>query len=223
MYPDTLVWMRDFDYAYNDPMTFRYYTHPAYDDYPVVGVSWNQAMAFCHWRTKLYKEHAAKNRLPEPNEYRLPTEAEWEYAARGGLEQQMYPWGGPYTYDRQGCYLANFQPQRSRHGLDGGVRTSPTGAYKPNDYGLFDMAGNVAEWTSSAYDEQAYKFVNAVNPNYAYTTTGGEPISMRRKVIRGGSWKDIAYFLQCGARIFEYQDTTKSYIGFRCVRSYLGK
>jgi gliding motility-associated lipoprotein GldK len=223
VYPDTMVWMRDWDFAYNDPMTFRYYTHPAYDDYPVVGVSWKQATAFCDWRTKLYGEYAAKNRMPGVNEYRLPTEAEWEYAARGGLEQQMYPWGGPYTYDRQGCYLANFQPQRSRHGLDGGVRTSPTGAYKPNDFGLFDMAGNVAEWTASAYDEQAYKFVNTLNPNYQFSAPDEIHISMKRKVIRGGSWKDIAYFLQCGARTYEYQDTTKSYIGFRCVRSYLGK
>jgi gliding motility-associated lipoprotein GldK len=223
IYPDTLVWLRDWDFAYNDPMAFRYYTHPAYDDYPVVGVNWKQAKAFCDWRTKLYAVYSGKNRLPASNENRLPTEAEWEYAARGGLEQQMYPWGGPYTYDRQGCYLANFQPQRARHGLDGGVRTSPSGAYKPNDYGLFDMAGNVAEWTSSAYDEQAYKFVNSLNPNYTYEASEDVPISMKRKVIRGGSWKDIAYFIQCGARTFEYQDTTKSYIGFRCVRSYLGK
>jgi formylglycine-generating enzyme required for sulfatase activity len=107
--------------------------------------------------------------------------------------------------------------------LDGGVRTAPTGSYKPNDYGLFDMSGNVTEWTLSAFDEQSYKFVNALNPSYTYSATEGEAISMKRKVLRGGSWKDIAYFIQCGARTFEYQDTSKSYIGFRCVRSYLGK
>ncbi|MDR1227065.1 MAG: SUMF1/EgtB/PvdO family nonheme iron enzyme [Prevotellaceae bacterium] len=223
VYPDTLVWLRDFDFSYNDPFAFRYYIHPAYDDYPVVGVDWKQAKAFAHWRTKTMEAHCAKNGLFTPHEYRLPTEAEWEYAARGGLDQQMYPWGGPYTYNKQGCYLANFLPQRARYGIDGGARTLPVGSYPPNDYGLYDMAGNVAEWTITAYDEQSYKFVSAMNPNYQYNVQEGDPIAMRRKVIRGGSWKDIAYFLQCGARTFEYQDTTKSYIGFRCVRSYLGK
>ncbi len=223
VYPDTLVWLRDFDFSYNDPLAFRYYSHPAYDNYPVVGVNWKQATAFCHWRTKLMRDYCLKIKRPVPFEYRLPTEAEWEYAARGGLNQQMYPWGGPYTYNKQGCYMANFLPQRARYGIDGGTRTLPVGSYQANDYGLYDMAGNVAEWTSSTFDEQAYKFVNDINPDYHYDAKDGDPLAMRRKTIKGGSWKDIAYFLQCGARTFEYQDTTKSYIGFRCVRTYLGK
>jgi gliding motility-associated lipoprotein GldK len=223
VYPVTLVWLRDFAHAFNDPLAIRYFAHPAYDDYPVVGVNWKQATAFCNWRTRALSEYCEENGLIAPHDYRLPTEAEWEYAARGGLDNQMYPWGGPYTYNKQGCYLANFLPQRARYGIDGGARTLPVGSYQPNDYGLFDMAGNVAEWTSSAYDEQAYKFVNSLTPHYTYRATMEEPIAMHRKVVRGGSWKDIAYFLQCGARTYEYQDTTKSYIGFRCVRSYLGR
>lgn len=223
IYPDTLVWLRDFDFSYNEPLAFRYYNHPAYDDYPVVGVNWRQAMAFCNWRTKLMSEYNTKMKRFVPQEYRLPKEAEWEYAARGGLDQQMYPWGGPYTYNKQGCYLANFLPQRARYGIDGGSYTLPVGSYQPNDYGLFDMAGNVAEWTESTFDEQSYNFVNDMNPDYSYNAEDGDPLAMKRKAVRGGSWKDIAYFLQCGARTFEYQDTSKSYIGFRCVRSYLGR
>jgi gliding motility-associated lipoprotein GldK len=223
IYPDTLVWLRDFDFSYNDPIAFRYYNHPSYDDYPVVGVNWKQAMAFCNWRTQLMAEFCAKNKRFIPQEYRLPTEAEWEYAARGGLDQQMYPWGGPYTYNKQGCYLANFLPQRARYGIDGGAYTLPVGSYQPNDYGLFDMAGNVAEWTRSIFDEQSYSFVNDMNPDYNYNAADDDPLAMKRKTVRGGSWKDIAYFLQCGARSFEYQDTAKSYIGFRCVRPYLGR
>ena len=223
VYPDTLVWLRDFDYSYNDPLAFSYYAHPSYDDYPVVGVNWKQATAFCDWRTKLMTDFCSKNRRFIPHRYRLPTEAEWEYAARGGLDQQMYPWGSPYTYNKQGCYLANFLPQRARHGLDGGAYTLPVGSYQPNDYGLFDMSGNVAEWTSSTFDEQSYAFVNTMNPDYSYYAQDGDPLALKRKTIKGGSWKDIAYFLQCGARTFEYQDTSKSYIGFRCVRSYLGR
>ncbi|MGL5912628.1 MAG: SUMF1/EgtB/PvdO family nonheme iron enzyme [Bacteroidales bacterium] len=223
VYPDTLVWMRDFEYAYNEPFALRYYAHPAYDDYPVVGVNWRQATAFTFWRTKMLQEFAIKNKRFVPHDYRLPSEAEWEYAARGGFEQQMYPWGGPYTYNRVGCYLANFLPMRSRYSIDGGTRTLPVGSYQPNDFGLFDMAGNVAEWTASSFDEHAHNFVNELNPAYTYHSKEGDPLAMTRKTIKGGSWKDIAYFLQCGTRTFEYQDTCKSYIGFRCVRSYLGR
>jgi formylglycine-generating enzyme required for sulfatase activity len=97
------------------------------------------------------------------------------------------------------------------------------GSYQPNDFGLYDMAGNVAEWTAEAFDENAYNSVNDMNPSYRYNVTDADPEVMRRKVIRGGSWKDVAYFLQCGARTFEFQDTSKSYIGFRCVRAYLGR
>ncbi len=223
VYPDTLVWIRDYKYAYNEPFALQYFAHPAYDDYPVVGVNWRQARAFCDWRTKMMQDYAQRTKTPEGHEYRLPTEAEWEWAARGGLDQQMYPWGGPYTFNQEGCYLANFLPLRARYSIDGGTRTLPVGSYPPNNYGLYDMAGNVSEWTNSAYSEDAYSFVNNLNPNYTYDAKQGDDISMKRKVIKGGSWKDIAYFLQNGARTFEYQDTTKSYIGFRCVRSYIGR
>jgi formylglycine-generating enzyme len=84
------------------------------------------------------------------------------------------------------------------------------------------MAGNVAEWTSNAYDESAAFFSHDLNPDYKYDAAPNEPAVMKRKVVRGGSWKDIAYYLQVSTRAYEYQDTSKSYIGFRCVRSYLG-
>ena len=83
--------------------------------------------------------------------YRLPTEAEWEYASRGGLENQMYPWGGLYTRNDKGCFLANFKPLRGRYADDGGNTSMAVASYAPNDFGLYDMAGNVAEWTSSAF------------------------------------------------------------------------
>ncbi len=96
------------------------------------------------------------------------------------------------------------------------------GSYDPNDFGLYDMSGNIAEWTNSAYDESAYQYINDFNPNFEYSAKPDDPPAMKRKVIRGGSWKDIAAFLQVSTRSFEYQDTTKSYIGFRCVRSSFG-
>jgi len=220
VYPDTLCWIRDFTFSFNEPLATRYFSHAAYNDYPVVGVSWKQATAFCHWRTEMLLAGRATKGMPHA--YRLPSEAEWEYAARGGLNGGLYPWGGPYASDKQGCYLANFKPQRGRYSLDGGVYTSPVGTYEPNDYGLYDMAGNVAEWTSNTFDENAYAFYNDLVPTYTTNPKASDPISMKRKVIRGGSWKDIAYYIQCGTRTFEYQDSTKSYIGFRCIRDYVG-
>ena len=222
VYPDTLCWIADFTFSFNEPLTTRYFWHPAYDNYPVVGVTWKQASAFCIWRTNYLNAALAMAGQPAVHEYRLPLESEWEYAARGGLEHSMYPWGGYYTRNKEGCFLANFKPLRGNYIDDGGSVTLAVGTYQPNEYGLYDMAGNVAEWTSNAYDESAYIFTHDLNPDYKYNALPDDPPVLKRKVIRGGSWKDIGYYLQNGARTYEYQDTAKSYIGFRCVRSYLG-
>jgi len=223
IYPDTLCWIQDFTYSYNDPWTKRYFWHPGYDDYPVVGVSWKQATAFSIWRTRFHNSALKAEGDYPVQDYRLPTESEWEYAARGGIAQNMYPWGGNYTRNDQGCFLANFKPLRGNYVDDGGLVTLPVGSYEPNEYGLYDMAGNVAEWTSGAYDESAYSFTHDMNPNYEYNALPDDPPALKRKVIRGGSWKDIGYYMQCATRTYEYQDTAKSYIGFRCVRTHLGR
>jgi gliding motility-associated lipoprotein GldK len=223
IYPDTLVWMSDYTYSYNEPWAKSYFWHPAFDEYPVVGVTWVQASAFCIWRTELLNNYLAKNGQSFVQDYRLPTEAEWEYAARGDLDLAPYPWGGPYTRNNKGCFIANFKPLRGNYGSDGGIRTLAVAMYAPNGYGLYDMAGNVAEWTSNAYDESSYSFTHDLNPDYTYNALKSDPEVLKRKVIRGGSWKDIAYYLQTGTRTYEYQDTAKCYLGFRCVRSFMGR
>ena len=220
IYPDTLCWIRDFSYSYNDPIAKNYFSHPAYDDYPVVGVTWDQANAFCHWRS-LYWNAFRDNSFND--EYRLPSEFEWEYAARGGHEHSPYPWGGPYIRNAKGCLLANFKPGRGNYPEDGGQYTVKADAYYPNDYGLYNMSGNVAEWTNSAFIENAYSFIHDLNPDVQYEAQEGDPEAFKRKVIRGGSWKDIGYFLQVGARHWEFQDTSKSYVGFRCILPFQGR
>ena len=215
IYPDTTAWIRDFAYSYNEPMHNDYFWHDAYGDYPVVGVSWKQAQAFCQWRT-LHHNSYQKSKGKQPvNSYRLPSEAEWEYAARGGLQGASYPWGGPYTKNDRGCFMANFKPLRGDYAADQALYTVEADAYDPNDFNLYNMAGNVSEWVNGSYDPASYEYMSTINPNVNDTENS-------RKVVRGGSWKDVAYFLQVSSRDYEYADSARSYIGFRTVQDYMG-
>ncbi|MBL7830858.1 MAG: SUMF1/EgtB/PvdO family nonheme iron enzyme [Saprospiraceae bacterium] len=224
IYPDTMVWIRDFAYSYNEPFTRNYFWHPAFDDYPVVGVNWHMANAFCYWRTKLWNSYrASKKGEVNSEDFRLPTEYEWEYAARGGRAEAPYPWGAYYTRNAKGCLLANFKPGRGNYPEDGGLYTVKADAYFPNDYGLRNMAGNVAEWTITAFTENGQSFIHDLNPDIRYDAKADDSIANKRKVIRGGSWKDVAHFIQTSTRHYEFQDTTKSYIGFRCALTFLGR
>ncbi|WP_295983296.1 gliding motility lipoprotein GldK [uncultured Algibacter sp.] len=216
IYPDTTVWIRDFAYSYNEPMHNDYLWHDAYSDYPVVGVTWKQAKAFCEWRT-LWKNTYQKSKKGSQmvNTFRLPSEAEWEYAARGGLQAATYPWGGPYTKSDRGCFMANFKPVRGDYAADKALYTVEAKSYDPNDYNLYNMAGNVSEWVNASYDPSSYEYTSSINPSV-------NDKNNKRKIVRGGSWKDVAYFLQVSSRDYEYADSARSYIGFRTVQDYMG-
>ncbi len=163
---------------------------------PVVGVTWHDAVAFAAWLSRVTGQT-----------YRLPTEAEWEAAARGGLVAQPFPWGMTPP-EQDGRFLANFNP--TPYDKDGFRYTAPVRSFPPNGYGLYDMAGNVAEWCLDWYDAKAYQQRQPVNP------TG--PAAGTAKVLRGGSWYSRARELRCAARQFAPPQQADGFIGFRVVR-----
>ena len=185
LYPDTTVWLRDL--AFNDPYTQYYYSHIAFNTYPVVGVNWHQANEYCKWRTNVVNNTLLQDD-PEAvlfPAYRLPTEAEWEYAARGLLEEENYPWEGKSLRDARGKFRANFKRGRGdyagwaggdgRHFTDGYMITAPVKSFYPNDFGLYNMAGNVAEWTMDTYRTLSAEDNEDLNPNRRLGKTAIRP------------------------------------------------
>jgi len=217
VYPDTTVWVNDFPNANNSMYMKNYFSSPAYNDYPVVGVTWEQAQAFCAWRT----EFLLRGMGPEARyiqRYRLPSEIEWEYAARG-REGHTFPWEGAASKNEKGCFYANFKPDRGNYTEDGNLITSRVGQYGANDNGLFDMAGNVAEWTNTVFTEAGVQSMADVNPELRYEAAKEDPYFLKRKSVRGGSWKDPQSYIRSAWRTWEYQNQPRSFIGFRCVRT----
>ncbi|MFB9863017.1 gliding motility lipoprotein GldJ [Rufibacter immobilis] len=258
--PDTTVWEREL--SFNDPYVNYYLRYPGFRYYPVVGVSWLQAQDYCTWRTAMVNKGLAANydgELAEgstppiesgailPN-YRLPTEAEWEYAAQALIGTQLseeenqtnkriYPWDGhqvrnPYGKG-QGQFLANFKRGRGDYaGIagslnDGAMITEYVYAYPPNDFGLYNMAGNVNEWVQDVYRPLSFQDVEDLNPvrrngvqddSSMYDVAGFQSlITNTVRVYKGGSWKDVAYWLSPGTRRYMEQDSATSTIGFRCA------
>lgn len=217
VYPDTTCWVNDFPNANNEAYMKLYFSSPTYNDYPVVGVTWEQAEAFCAWRTEfLMKGLGPQARYIQ--RYRLPTEIEWEYAARG-KEGNLFPWEGGESKNEKGCFFANFKPDKGNYTEDGNLITSRVGIYGANSNGLFDMAGNVAEWTNTVYTEAGVAAMADLNPELRYNAAQEDPYVLKRKSVRGGSWKDPLSYIRSAWRTWEYQNQPRSFIGFRCVRS----
>ena len=168
-----------------------YYGKPTYKDYPVMYVDWSQATAYCKWAGK-----------------RLPSEAQWEYAARGGLSGKRYAWG-----DDISCSNANYGredlgfPCFNQGGLEND--TQKVGGYAPNGYGLYDMAGNVLKWVNDWHSESYYGASPKNDPPGPDTGTD--------RVLRGGSWGDYPYNLRVSRRDRATPDYRSRYIGFRCA------
>ena len=217
IYPDTTCWVNDFPNSDNEMYLRNYFSNPTYNDYPVVGVTWEQANAFCAWRTDFLLK-GLSGQAKYIQRYRLPSEAEWEYAARG-KDGTEFPWENPDVKNGDGCFYANFKPDNGNYTKDGNLITSRVGIYSANSNGLYDMAGNVAEWTSTIYTEAGVEAMNDLNPKLEYNAATEDPYRLKKKSVRGGSWKDPESFIRSAWRSWEYQNQPRAYIGFRCVRS----
>ena len=222
IYPDTTCWVNDFPNANNEVYLRNYFAHPAYAHHPVVGVSWEQATAFCEWRTMFLRRSITKEGV-QIEKYRLPTEAEWELAARNANSDSRYPWETGDGKRDLDCYQANFNPGEGAYAADNHLIPARVRSFRPNQFGLYDMAGNVAEWTSTAYSGSGLELMNDLNPEYRYNAQEDDPKILKRKVVKGGSWKDNATFIRSDMRDSEYQNKGRSYIGFRCVRTQVGR
>ena len=209
VYPVTVGQYRQFIKAtgHRSPNWKKVTEYAPNDDHPIIYVSWHDAMTYCKWAGKI-----------------LPTEAQWEYAARGGLEGKKYPWGDPIPDGTQ-CNFADRNtdfPWSDKNVDDGYQYTAPVGKYPPNGYGLYDMAGNVWEWCMDEWDENFYETSPKANPvaggiitfdNDNFTTVKNP------RVLRGGSWSDGDSFLRVAARFGLVPPDTSKLLGFRCART----
>lgn len=180
-------------------LSFRDYLYSEeFDDYPVVGVNWYQARMFAAWAG-----------------FRLPNEVEWEYAAKSGVGGRTLPWDGYSAQDNNGNYLANYMQSRGVYNLDGYTLMAPARSFRANDFGLFNMAGNVSEWVADSYSST----YQVLRRDQIMVTPANIDFSEYRKVHRGGSWASSVFFIGSGVRNFQLGHTASPTVGFRVATS----
>lgn len=222
--PITDIWSKDFPNAQLAAMDANYFTHESFDYYPVVGVTWKQARAYTDWRGKELMANIMKNSYLSGYHltFSLPTEAQWQYAAEGKLDPRDTISGTRLTIDgKEGKkkLAVNYKQGEGTYSQDGATFTVPVKSYTPNAFGIYNMAGNVSEWTLDAYSPSAIAFVNDLNPVLLYDARDSDSDALKRKVVRGGSWKDNGEQLNSETRNYVVEYEPHSYIGFRCVMS----
>jgi len=226
--PDNNVWQSDFPNSQSDFLVNNYFFIKGFDHYPVVGVTWKQARAYASWRN-IISGTTDKSLVDMGLSFTLPTEAQWEYAASGGELNIENATGNVQTKDnnvvpsyiqkktKKVLPIANFKQGEGNYTRDGAIQTVPVKSYAPNIFGIYNMAGNVAEWALDAYSPSAFEFVEDRDPVLLLDAPDNDVDVMKRKVVRGGSWKDNATDLNTATRNYEVQNVAHSYIGFRCT------
>ncbi len=209
--PDINVW-NEFAHHMGDPYVKYYFSHEAFNEYPVVGVTWRGAREFAKWRTRFMNTYRESQGLPPVPDFRLPTPTEYEYASKGGISLAKYPFGNN-PRDKYGKLLANFKSQKGDYSESGRNYTSPVGFYPPNGYGIYDMVGNVWEWTLGA------KYQGAILQDTWDMNSDYIDDDVPEKVIMGGGAFNAPIY-PCGTR--EYRDKNKpgADVGFRCVMDF---
>ena len=226
---DSTAWATGFPSAYNEPMIWNYFRHPAFFQYPILCVSWDQAQRYCQWKTE--QINALLRNSPYVVEIRLPLAAEWEYAALGqpdpgakplNKDRRIFPWDGSflsggakpcsYIHCNSGAVPTDHDMTLLGHPYDGGLYTVQVQSYEPNGFGLYQMAGNAAEWTADDYSSGARPGHHGeMNP--AVLPRPGQEY----KIVKGGSWNDPPFYQQCG--VFQIREAGRASptIGFRPV------
>jgi sulfatase modifying factor 1 len=193
-------------FYFNNDYSWRNAGFQQTDEHPVVNVSWNDAVAFCEWLSR-----------KEGKTYRLPTEAQWEYACRAGTTTRYYSGDDPETLAKVGnvadaVFKAKVPDWKyTIKASDGYVFTSPVGSFKPNAFGLYDMHGNAWQWCSDWYGEEYYAASPTDDPNGPDTGDG--------RVLRGGSWGDGPGGARSAGRVRPAPDDRFDYAGFRVSRT----
>ena len=259
-YPDTALWLNEFRYTYNLPHAKNYFTHSNFDDFPVVGITWEQANAFCEWKTKEVSRLLAEKGIKKFIEFRLPTENEWEFAAMKKRSENKIEKVSHYGWSEEEMMghlldVTNIGEVFDQNGVplkkyadDGCLYTCKIASYSPNDRGIYDMSGNVSEWTADSatisttffqdYDSQTLSTLKEVENEIVYIKNNLNvnafevafllnKLEHDKKVIskgdikicKGGSWASGLIYTQPGCRQGINKDMASVKIGFRIATS----
>lgn len=205
VYPDTLVWIRDFSFSYNEPLVKKYFSDPFYDHYPVVGICQRQATAYCQWMTNQVLL-SVKDTTRAAISIGLPSNAQWESAAFEERDTQVLNVNSRHYRYNFGNIIDGNKKIIKTYLDDGFFYTGPVKSYPPGAYGLFDMKGNVSEWTRTAREEVMSTEIRSGMTSSSF-------------VVKGGGWNSTPFYLQAGVCQFFASTAAHSYIGFRYVLS----